>query len=221
MTSKDRGKLFLQLKSKKVGERLKATRTMWKSGDVTFGPAILEALKNETLHDPSVWKSKCMMIAALGDLPYRPALPFLKALMSRDFQSASIIYSELAMAICRLLPIKSGRMDFVWAAMKSPKPLLACGVYHAIYYMNLELKEEEIVRLVQFAREYSKRHPEDEQLSCMPRDYLAAAAFRWKGKAVRSFLLSCQATKYPHLQEIASASLQGIRSNDSRLGWYK
>ena len=132
MTSKDRSKLVAQIKSHKVGERVAATRAVWKSGDATFGPAILEALKNETLHDPSVWKSKCLMIAALGDLRYRPARRFLKTLLSRDFQSASIIYSELAM--CQLIPIRSGKMGFVRSAMKSPKPLLVCGVYHAIYW---------------------------------------------------------------------------------------
>jgi len=221
MTSKDRSKLIRQIKSKKVGERVAATRSMWKSGDSTFGAVILEALKNETLHDPSVWKSKCLMIAALGDLRYRPALRFLKALVSRDFQSATIIYAELAMAICQLIPIRSGKMDFVWTTMKSPKPLLVCGAYHAIYYLKLDLQEDEIIPLIRFAREYSRRHPDDEQLSCMPRDYLAAAASRWKGKAVRDFLISCRASKFPHLQEIASSSLKGDPSDDSRLGWYK
>lgn len=221
MTSKERSQLIGRIKSKKVGERVAATRTMWKSGDATWGPVILEALKNESLHDASVWKSKCLMIAALGDLRYRPALRFLRSLVARDFHAATIIYAELGMAIGQLLPIRSGKMDFVWSAMKSPQPRLVCGVYHAIYYRRLDLTAGEIARLIRFAREYSKRHPEDEQLTCMPRDYLAAAAARWSGKTVRDFLLSCRASKFPHLREIASASLKGEFSRDSRLGWYR
>jgi hypothetical protein len=221
MTALDRKKLLTQLGSKKVGERRSAVRAMWKSGDKRFAPAILEALKHETLHDPSVWQSKCLMIAALGDLGFRPALKFFKALASLDFNSAPIIYSEVAMALCRLESIKSGKMTAVTEALKSKKPLFAHGAFQAIYWLDLALEEAEIVPLIRFANAYSKRHPDDEQLTCMPRDYLAAAAYQWKGKAVRRFLVSCRSSKFPHLQKIAADSLAGIRSSDSRLRWYK
>jgi len=221
MTAITRKKLIRQIKSIKAEERRAAVWAMWKSDDALFAPVILEALKEEKLSDPSIWKSKCMMIAALGGLKYRKALPFLETLVACDFSKAPIIYSELAMAICQLKPIGTGRMEFVWETMKSDKALFACGAYHAVYYLDFDLTEKEIGRLVRFAKEYSKRHREDEQLTCMPRDYLAAAAYRWKGKAVREFLLSCRASKYPHLQEIASTSLEGRRSVDSRLGWYR
>jgi len=221
MTATARKKLIHQIKSIKAEERRAAAWAMWKSGDALFAPVILEALKNEKLQDPSIWKSKCMMIAALGGLQYRKALPFLETLVTYDFSSAPIIYSELAMAICQLEPIGTGRMEFVGKAMKSDKALFACGAFHAVYYLDFDLGEKEIVPLIRFAKEYSKRHRQDEQLTCMPRDYLAAAAYRWKGKAVREFLLSCRASKYPHLREIALASLEGKRSVDSRLRWYR
>ena len=112
-------------------------------------------------------------------------------------------------------------MKFVAEAMKSSKPLFARGAFHAIYYMDFALREKEIVPLIKFANQYSKQHPDDEQLTCMPRDYLAAAAYRWKGKAVRTFLEACRASTFPHLQEIAASSLNGTRSADSRLRWYK
>lgn len=221
MTVTARNKLICQIKSAKVEERRSAVWAMWKSGDASFASIILAGLKNERLQDPSVWKSKCMMIAALGDLHYRKALPFLKILASHDFSPSPIIHSELAMAMCQLQKIGSGNMGFVREAMKSKKPLFVCGAYHAIHYMDFDLEEKEIVPLIRFAREYSKRHREDEQLTCMPRDYLAASAYRWKGTAVRKFLNSCRASRYPHLQEIAAASLAGKRSKDSRLGWYR
>jgi hypothetical protein len=221
MTPRARAALLLKLKSSKVAERRSAVNAMWKSGDQAFAPFILEQLKREALEDPSVWQSKCLMIAALGDLGFREALPALRALAKRDFRSASLIYAELAFAICRLTPIRSGKMEAVAAALKSDRPLFARGAYHAIYYMDLPLAEKEIVPLIRFADRYSKLHPDDEQLTCMPRDYLAAAAYRWKGKATRAFLESCRDTAFPHLQEIATASLNGIRSVDSRLWWYK
>ena len=221
MTAVARKKLIRQIKSIKAEERRAAVWAMWKSGDALFAPIILEALKEEKLSDPNIWKSKCMMIAALGGLQYREALPFLETLVSCDFSTAPIIYSELAMAICQLKPIGTGRMEFVWKAMKSDKALFICGAYHAVYYLDFDLTEKETIPLIKFAKEYSKRHRQDEQLTCMPRDYLAAAAYRWKGKAVREFLLSCRASKYPHLRELASASLEGKRSVDSRLGWYR
>lgn len=214
-------KLVRQIGSSKVEERRSAVWAMWKSDDPVFGPIILEALKNESLGDPSVWKSKCMMIAALGGLGYAQALPFLESLVAEDYSAAPIIYSELAMAICQLKAIGPGRMAFVRTALKSKRPLFACGAYRAIYYLDFDLSEKEVVPLIRFAKEYSKLHRQDEQLTCMPRDCLSAAAYRWKGKAVRDFLLSCRASKYPHLREIASASLAGTRSTDSRFKWYR
>jgi hypothetical protein len=217
MTTRDRRLLVKKLKSKRVGDRRSAVKAMWKSNDATFAPLILERLLGETLDDASIWQSKCLMIAALGDLGYREALPTLRALAERDFRSASIIYSEIAFAICRLTPIGPGKMKFVAEAMKSNKPLFARGAFHAIHYMDLALEEKEIVPLIQFANRYSKQHPDDEQLTCMPRDFLAAAAYRWQGKAVRTFLESCRSSAFPHLQEIAVSSLNGIRSTDRRL----
>ena len=75
MTTSDHRLLLLKLKSKKVGERRAAVKAMWKSGDVSFAPFILKRLQQEALEDPSIWQSKCLMIAALGDLGYRAALP--------------------------------------------------------------------------------------------------------------------------------------------------
>lgn len=221
MTTQGRRKLIQQLANGKAVERRSATRAMWKSGDRTYAPFLLESLKNESLSDASVWQSKCLMIAALGDFQYRPALSFLKKMTALDFHSSPIIYSELAFAICRLKAIRSGKMEFVHDALKSKKPLFASGAFHAIYFLDFLLDEKEIIPLIRFARRYSKIHPEDEQLTCMPRDYLAAAAYQWKGKAVNVFLVECQSSEYPHLREIANASLQGVRSKDSRLGWYK
>jgi hypothetical protein len=221
MNASVRKKLVLQIRSPKAEQRRSAAWAMWKSDDMAFAPVILEALKNEKLEDASIWKSKCMMIAALGGLGYREALPFLETLLSCDFSKAPVIYSELGMAICQLKPIGRGRMKFVRETMKSDKALLVCGAYHAIYHLDLDLAEKEIIELIGFAKDYSRRHRQDEQLTCMPRDYLAAAAWRWKGDAVREFLASCRRSKYPHLREIAASSLQGIRPTDSRLGWYR
>jgi hypothetical protein len=221
MTSNERRQLLTKLKNGKTADRRSAVKAMWKSGDVRFAPSILEALQKEALGDPSVWQSKCLMIAALGDLNFRAALPTLRALAARDFRSASIIYSEIAFSICRLTPIRSGAMNVVTDAMKSSKPLFARGAFQAIYYMDLALQEKEIVPLIQFANRYSKQHPDDEQLTCMPRDYLAAAAYRWEGKGVHTFLETCRASPFPHLQQIATSSLNRVRSTDSRLRWYK
>jgi hypothetical protein len=221
MTTVDRRLLVKKLKGGKVGDRRSAVKAMWKSGDATFAPFILEGLQAEALDDASMWQSKCLMIAALGDLGFRKALPTLRALAERDFRSSSIIYSEIAFAICRLTPIGPGKMKFVAEAMKSSKLLFARGAFHAIYFMDLALQEKEIVPLIKFPHQYSKRHPDDEQLTCMPRDFLAAAAYRWQGKAVRTFLESCRSSAFPHLQEIAASSLNGTRSADSRLQWYK
>jgi hypothetical protein len=110
-------------------------------------------------------------------------------------------------------------MKFVAETLKSNKPLYARGAFHAIYAMDLVLQEKEIVPLIRFANRYSKQHPDNEQLTCMPRDYLAAAAYRWQGKSVRAFLESCRSSPYPHLQAIAQSSLGGVRSTDSRLRW--
>jgi len=204
-----------------VGERRSAVKAMWKSGDKGFAPVILESLKNETLNDPSVWQSKCLMIAALGDLGFLPALKFFKEMTALDFSSAPIVYAELSMAICRLESIKSGNMRSVGEALKSKRPLFARGAFQAIYFLDLALEEAEIIPLIRFANAYSKSHPDDEELTCMPRDYLAAAAYQWKGKAVQRFLVSCRASKFPHLRKIAEDSLAGVRSSDSRLRWYK
>jgi hypothetical protein len=87
--------------------------------------------------------------------------------------------------------------------------------------MDLDIQEKEIVPLVEFANRYSKQHPNDEQLTCMPRDYLAAAAYRWPGRTVRTFLETCRASPFPHLQAIAVSSLGGVRPTDPRLRWYK
>ena len=220
MTARDRRSLLKKLKSQKVTERRSAVSKMWKSGDATFAPFILAALQNEALDDPSIWQSKCLMIAAVGDLGLRAAVPELRALAGRDFRSASIIYSELAFAICRLTPTRAARMKFIAEALKSTKPLFARGVFQAIYYLDLELEEKEIVPLIRFANRYSKEHPDDEQLTCMPRDYLAAAAYRWPGKSVRVFLESCRSSPYPHLEAIALTSLSGDRSTDPRLAWH-
>ena len=219
MTARDRRSLLNKLKSEKVAERRSAVSSMWKSGDATFAPFILAALQQEALDDPSIWQSKCLMIAAVGDLGLRAAVPELRALAGRDFRSASLIYSELAFAIFRLEPTRAARMKFIAEAIKSKKPLFARGVFQAIYYLDLELEEKEIVPLIRFANRYSKEHPDDEQLTCMPRDYLAAAAYRWPGKSVRVFLESCRSSPFPHLQEIALTSLGGNRSADSRLAW--
>lgn len=221
MPSKSHQKLVQQLASKKVTERRAAVRGLWKNGDKTAAPAILKALQNESLDDPSVWQSKCLMIAALGDFGYAPAIPVFEQLAEKEFRSSPVIYAELAFALCRLKSIGSGAMEFATAAMKSKRPLFARGAFQAIYFMDLDLLEKEIVPLIRFAEKYSKQHPDDEQLTCMPRDYLAAAAYRWKGKAVLAFLHRCQATAFPHLQEIATLSLAGTRSTDRRLRWYK
>jgi hypothetical protein len=221
MTITDRRVLLLKLKSKKVGERISAVKAMWKSGDKSFAPFILTGLQQEALDDPSIWQSKCLMIAALGDMEFHPALPSLRALAGRDFRSASIIYAEIAFALCRLTPAGAPRTKFIAEAIKSDKPLFARGAFHAIYYMDLILEEKEAVPLIKFANRYSKQHPDDEQLTCMPRDYLAAAAYRWPGKTVRTFLESCRSSPFPHLQAIAASSLSGIRSTDTRLRWYK
>src|SRR4051812_26260818 len=101
MTIRDRRLLLNKLKSKKVGERRSAVTRMWKSGDATFAPFILAALQQEALDDPSIWQSKCLMIAAVGDLGFRAAVPEFRALAKRDFRSAPIIYSELAFALFR------------------------------------------------------------------------------------------------------------------------
>lgn len=220
MNAKDRATLVRKIKSKKAGERRSAAWAMWKSGDASFGPIILESLKNEKLEDATIWESKCLMIAALAGLHYREALPFLGKMVSYDYSEAPIIYRELAMAICLLKPIGPGKMGFVAEAMKSKKLLFVRGAYHAIHHLGLELDEVEITPLIRFAKEYSKRFRDDEEITVMPRDYLAAAAWKWKGKVVRDFLVSCRSTKYRHLQEIASASLKGERSSDSRLRWY-
>ena len=220
MSARDRHSLLKKLKSQKVAERRSAVTRMWKSGDATFAPFILSALRNEALDDPSMWQSKCLMIAAVADMGFRAALPELRALARRDFRSASLIYSELAFAICRLTPTRAARMKFITQAIKSKKPLFARGVFQAIYYLDLELEEKEVVPLIRFANQYAREHPDDEQLTCMPRDYLAAAAYRWPGKSVRVFLESCRSSSFPHLQAIALSSLAGNRSTDSRLAWH-
>ena len=220
MTHREPRALLDKLKSKKVGDRRSAVTQMWKSGDATFAPFILSALQQEVLEDPSMWQSKCLMIAAVGDLGYRAALPELRALAKRDFHSAPLIYSELAFAICRLVPTRAARMKFIGQVVTSTKPLFAHGMYRAVYYLDLALQEKEIVPLIRFANRYSQRHPDDEQLTCMPRDYLAAAAYRWSGRSVRTFLESCRSSPFPHLQAIALTSLAGKRSTDSRLAWY-
>lgn len=161
----------------------------------------------EQIKNPKTWQTQCDLIKAIGIAGCSEALPRLKELMSKEYES-TILYSELAFSILLLENLASRNIDFLFQAFKKRNISQIAGACAAILYRKIIPNEDEISKILSEVVTYT----ENEGRIITPRCYIASVAYLWPASSVKDFLESCKNSSWPGLIQIAEDSLQGKKS---------
>lgn len=197
--------IVLELQSNSSARIEKAAKIVIKEKLTGLSNELLEALST-VIDKPKMWKSQSALIRAIGMTDCTNALPFLRELVGRKFDS-TIIYRDLGFAITLLSDIFERNFIFYREAVNTRNVMLIAGCCSAILYSECLPSEEDVSVIISSISEIDA----DEGNIITPRCYIAAAAYKWPYPSVRPFLELCTRSKWSGLVDIANSSLHGSK----------
>ncbi len=168
---------------------------------------MLAALRDEVRHRRT-WETQYVMIMALAETGFTPALPYLKQLSRQPFE-ATMVYTALGDAIVRLGRSSAEDCKPVLRLLAGGYDRLIEGALRAVAMLLLRPDQKAVDQILAFATGRS--------LADGLRFWVAAACPGWKGPAVAAFLHECSQSPREDVREAAEAALQGEYCNWSPL----
>ena len=184
----------------------KAANNIFKKKSRGYCYHLIEALKKE-IEKPKAWKTQCQLIKAIAITDCIVALPTLKQLIEREYES-TIIYKELGFSIFILENTKKMNLDFLYQSIEKGNELQICGACAGLLFKKTIPSKEDIRKIISGISKYT----ENEGCIITPRCYIAAIAHLWPKEETTEFLESCTNSQWSGLVEISSNALQGIES---------
>ena len=184
----------------------KAANNIFKKKSRGYCYHLIEAL-NKEIEKPKAWKTQCQLIKAIAVTDCIAALPTLKQLIEREYDS-TILYKELGFAIFILENTKKMNLDFLYQSIEKGNELQICGACAGVLFKKAIPPKEDIRKIISGISKYT----ENEGCIITPRCYIAAIAHLWPKEETTEFLESCTNSQWSGLVEISSNALQGIES---------
>ena len=169
--------------------------------------APLTAALKEQIKNPKSWQTHCELIKAIGITGCSGALPMLKELIGKEYES-TILYRQLAFSILLLEDLTSRNIDFLFLSFKKKNVSQIAGACAGVLYCKIIPTEEEVTKILSETATYT----EDEGRTITPRGYIAAVAYLWPASSVKDFLESCKKSSSRVISQIAEDSLHGKKS---------
>lgn len=194
------------LRSPRSSDRRSAAKRLKALGRSADGPLLLDALLEE-VKDPRTWETQYEMILAIAACQFRGALPELRRLATRIFDS-TVIYRALGYAISVLERRDEGDASTAVAFMESGAAMLLEGALIDVVLSGASPSEHVQRRFISHARQL-----DDNQLV---KYLIVEACARWASSDVKSFLLEVVESTNPLLSRAAAAAMDG-RHDELRL----
>ena len=183
-----------ELRNTRSPKRRAAAKRLRKRGDVSAGPALLAALRQE-LEDTRTWETQYQMIMAIGECGYADAIPFLEELVLRDFD-ATMVYMALGDALVRL---KTQGLDDggpVIEHLDSGNALLIEGALRAMAMLKMRPGSDHVGKLLDYAARFTG--------DSWDVIWLLAAAAGWSGAEVDAFVARHEKSARREVREAAA-----------------
>lgn len=186
----------------------KAAEIIFKKKLEGYCSYLIDALVRE-IEKPKAWKTQCQLIKAIAKTDCTDALPTLKQLVEREYDS-TILYKELGFAIFILENTGVGtlNLDSLYQSIEKGNELQICGACSGILFKKVIPPSDDIQKIIAGIAQYT----ENEGPKITPRCYIAAVAHLWPKEEVTDFLQSCQKSTWNGLVEISNNALQGKES---------
>ena len=139
--------LVEQLKHKQSAKRRSAAKRLRKLGDPQIGPQLLTALEQE-VQDSRTWETQYQMIAALGEIGSKPALPFIQSLINKELKPTTQI--AIGDAITRLSKTSDNDVQAALDLIRLHNNAITQGSLQAIAIMRVVPDEVSITKLIDF-----------------------------------------------------------------------
>jgi hypothetical protein len=184
----------------------KAAEIIFKKKLEGYSSYLIDALVKE-IEKPKAWKTQCQLIKAIAASNCTDALPTLKKLVEREYDS-TILYKELGFAIFILENTGALNLEFLYQSIEKGNELQICGACSGILFKKVIPPSDDIKKIIAEIARYT----ENEGPKITPRCYIAAVAHLWPKEETTDFLQSCQKSTWSGLVEISNNALQGKES---------
>lgn len=193
----------------KAKKRESGAKILRKLESIKSGSFLLEALKKE-MKDVRTWNTQYQLILALGHSKFEKALPYLKDIANKEYDT-TILYIGLGDAIFRLLLISETIEDTLKIIYSYNNFMITYGAFQALALLKIVPSDKDIKEIIKIGSdpkgaEIVQGYPNDKTGL---RKWIATASSGWKDELKIDFLNDCEKIKDQHLLMAVESARKG------------